>query len=84
MNSLPLRMSIDTNNRTLVRVAGLCETFLLDAAVLVFVFPALDTLINFGTQRLTLRLMLWTVAISGVFFIGAVFMSVFIVRKEQP
>jgi hypothetical protein len=44
----------------MVRVAGLCETFLLDAAVLVFVFPALDTLINFGAQKLTFRLILWT------------------------
>jgi hypothetical protein len=39
-----------------LRIRGLCETFCLDAAVLVFVFPALDTLVTFGTQRLTLRL----------------------------
>ena len=76
-------MSTTIGNRILVRIAGLCETFLLDAAVLVFVFPVLDTLINFGTQRLTFRLMLWTVAISGVFFTGAVLMSLFIARKEH-
>jgi hypothetical protein len=76
-------MSTTVQERIKVRVAGLCETFLLDAAVLVFVFPALDTLINFGTQRLTFRLLLWTGAISGVFFIGAVFMSIFIVRNER-
>ncbi len=67
-----------------MRVAGLSETFLLDAAVLVFVFPALDTLVNFGTQRLTSRLILWTIAISGVFFLGAILVSVFIATQEGP
>jgi hypothetical protein len=68
----------------MLRIIGLCETFFLDAAALVFVFPALDTLINFGSQRLTFRLILWTVAVSGVFFTGAVIMSLFIARREEP
>jgi hypothetical protein len=60
----------------------LCEQFLLDAAVLIFVFPVLDTLINFGAKRLTLPLVLWTLGISGVFFTGAICMGALAVKKE--
>ena len=67
----------------LVRIIGLCETFCLDVAVLVFVFPALDTLVTFGTQRLTLKLILWTLTISGVFFISAALMSILVARMER-
>jgi hypothetical protein len=67
----------------LVRIIGLCEAFCLDVAVLVFVFPALDTLVTFGTQRLTLKLILWTLTISGVFFIAAAFMSILVARMER-
>lgn len=67
----------------LPRIIGLCETFCLDVAVLVFVFPALDTLVTFGTQRLTIKLILWTLTISGVFFIAAALMSVLVARMER-
>lgn len=67
----------------LPRIIGLCETFCLDVAVLVFVFPALDTLVTFGTQRLTLKLILWTLTISGVFFIAAALMSILVARMER-
>jgi hypothetical protein len=66
-----------------LRIMGLCETFCLDVAVLVFVFPALDTLVTFGTQRLTLRLFIWTLAVSGVFFLTAVGISILIARRER-
>ena len=49
----------------LLRIIGLCEAFFLDVAILVFVFPVLDTLVTSGTQRLTLKLILWTLAVSG-------------------
>jgi hypothetical protein len=67
----------------LVRIIELCETFCIDVAVLVFVFPALDTLVTFGTQRLTVKLILWTLTISGVFFIAAAFMSILVARMER-
>jgi hypothetical protein len=67
----------------LVRIIGLCEAFCLGVAVLVFVFPALDTLVTFGSQRLTLRLILWTLSISGVFFLGATLMSILVARMER-
>jgi hypothetical protein len=67
----------------LVRIIGLCEAFCLDVAVLVFVFPALDTLVTFGTQRVTLKLILWTLTISGVFFIAAALMSILVARMER-
>jgi hypothetical protein len=67
----------------LVRIIGLCETFCIDVAVLVFVFPALDTLVTFGTQRLTVKLILWTLSISGVFFIGAALMGILVARMER-
>jgi hypothetical protein len=66
----------------LVRIIGLCEAFCLDVAVLVFVFPALDTLVTFGTQRLTVKLILWTLTISGVFLVGAALMSILAARME--
>jgi hypothetical protein len=67
----------------LVRIIGLCETFCIDVSVLVFVFPALDTLVTFGTQRLTFKLILWTLTISGVFFIAAALMSILVARMER-
>lgn len=67
----------------LVRIIGLCEAFCLDVAVLVFVFPALDTLVTFGTQRLTNKLILWTLTISGVFFVSAAVMSILAARMER-
>jgi hypothetical protein len=67
----------------LVRIIGLCETFCIDVAVLGFVFPALDTLVTFGTQRLTVKLILWTLSISGVFFIGAALMGILVARMER-
>jgi hypothetical protein len=76
-------MSIRVSDGALQRIIGLCEQFLLDAAVLTFVFPALDTLINFGAKRLTVSLVFWTVSISGVFFIGAMSMAVFATRREE-
>lgn len=76
-------MSILVSDAALQRIIGLCEQFLLDAAVLTFVFPALDTLINFGAKRLTVSLVLWTIAISGVFFMGAMSMAVFATRRDK-
>jgi hypothetical protein len=67
----------------LIRIAGLCETFCLDVAVLVFVFPALDTVVTFGAQRLTLKFFLVTVFVSGIFFSAAVILGILIARMEK-
>jgi hypothetical protein len=67
----------------LVRIAGLCETFCLDVAVLVFVFPALDTVVTFGAQRLTFKFALVTLSVSGIFFLAAVILGMFIARTER-
>jgi hypothetical protein len=75
-------MSTHVSDGALLRIIGLCEQFLLDAAVLTFVFPALDTLINLGAKRLTVSLVFWALAISGVFFVGAMCMAVFATRRE--
>ena len=75
-------MSVYIGPKASLRIIVLCEQFFLDAAVLVFVFPVLDTLVNFGTKKLTVSLLLWTLAISGVFFIGAMFMAVLAAKNE--
>jgi hypothetical protein len=67
----------------LIRITGLCETFCLDVAVLVFVFPALDTVVTFGTQRLTYRFILVTLAVSGIFFLAAIILGMSIARMEK-
>lgn len=45
----------------------MCATFLLDVAVLTFVFPILDTIVQHGKQSLTGRLVVGTFGISGVY-----------------
>ena len=57
------------------KILSLCEQFLLDAAVLIFVFPVLDTVVQFGKEQITGKLIAGTLAISGVFFIGALILG---------
>jgi len=68
--------------RELLKVLDLCTTFFLDAAVLVFVFPILDTVVLHGNQEVTFRLFFGTLAISGVFFILAIVMGIMMARRE--
>ena len=58
------------------KVLSLSEQFLLDASVLIFVFPILDTVVQFGRNAITTGLVLWTLAISGVFFIWAMVLGI--------
>ena len=74
---------IPVRNKSLLRTIGLCEQFMLAAAVLIFVFPILDTIIVFGARRITIPLILYTVTISGVFFAGAVCMGVLATKREE-
>jgi len=66
-----------------LKILSLCEQFLLDAAVLIFVFPVLETVIQFGQKAITRRLVLSTLAISGIFFIGAVVLGVVAASEEE-
>ena len=61
--------------RELSKILSLCEQFLLDVSVLIFVFPVLDTAIQFGKKAITPGLVLWTLVISGVFFIWALILG---------
>jgi hypothetical protein len=66
----------------LLKILDLCATFFLDVSVLTLVFPILDTLVVHGQQSLTRRLFLYTLAVSGVFFLAAVAMTILRARKE--
>lgn len=54
----------------------LISEFLLDASVLVFVFPILDSLVQFGKKSLTRSLVGWSMGIALLFFGLAVIMGV--------
>jgi len=69
--------------RQLKKILSLSEQFLLDAAVLIFVFPVLDTIIQFGKQAITLGLVLGTLAISGVLFIWAIILGMAAVKGQE-
>jgi hypothetical protein len=66
----------------LVRILDLGTTFFLDAAVLIFIFPILDTFVQYGRERLTWRLFFATFAISGIFFVMAVVTTVLAARRK--
>ena len=70
------------SRRALLNILDLCATFFLDASVLILVFPILDTIIERGQRSLTRRLFLYTLAISGVFFLAAVVMAILKAGKE--
>jgi len=61
----------------------LSEQFLLDASVLIFVFPILDTVVQFGQKAITTKLILWTTALSGVFFVAALVLGVLAVKGQE-
>jgi len=46
------------------KFASLAEQFLTEAAVLVFVFPVLDTIVQFGKEKVTWRLGLGSLAVT--------------------
>jgi hypothetical protein len=53
----------------------------LDAAVLIFVFPAVDSAIQFGKNAITSELMFWALGLTGVFFALAVIFGAVSERK---
>jgi len=77
-----MRWTLTLSPRALLKVLDLCATFFLDASVLIFVFPILDTIVEHGKQSLTGRLFLGTLMISGVFFGLAVITAVMMAGRE--
>jgi hypothetical protein len=69
--------------RQLKKILSLSEQFLLDAAVLIFVFPVLETIVQFGKKAITAGLVLGTLAISGVLFIWALILGMVAVKEQE-
>jgi hypothetical protein len=74
---------LQLDEKQLRKIISLCEQFLLDAAVLIFVFPVLDTLVQFGKEEITGKLIAGTLAISGVFFIGALILGMMAAKGRE-
>jgi hypothetical protein len=48
--------------------------FFLEAGVLCFLFPVLDTIVQFGTHKVTLKMAIWSTAIAvGCLFLAGLF-----------
>jgi len=71
------------NQHALTKILDLCTTFFLDASVLIFVFPILDTIVERGKQSLTRGLFVGTLAISGVFFSLAMVTAIMVPEGER-
>ena len=52
-----------------------CREFLVESAVLIFVFPVLDTIVEHGKEQVTKALVLGSFSISGAFLLGAIIMT---------
>jgi hypothetical protein len=65
------------------KIMSLCEQFLLDVAVLTFVFPVLDTAVQFGKEQITGKLIAGTLAISGVSFTGAIILGMIAAKGRE-
>ena len=53
------------------RLAHMTETFFAEAAVLVFILPAVDRVVSTGLRGLTKHLILGSVGLAVVFFLAA-------------
>jgi len=76
--------SLRLSGRAKIKILELCTTFFLDASVLTFVFPVLDTIVERGKRSLTSVLFIGTLGISGVFFLLAVLTAVMMADREGP
>lgn len=50
---------------------------------MIFVFPVLDTIVQFGKEEITAKLIAETLAISGVFFIGALTLGMMAAKGRE-
>jgi len=76
--------SLRLSGRAKIKILELCTTFFLDASVLTFVFPVLDTIVERGKRSLTSVLFIGTLGISRVFFLLAVLTAVMMADREGP
>jgi len=67
-----MRLSVKGTKKAL----ELVSEFLLDAGVLVFVFPLLDSIVQFGAKAITLSLIGWSFGIATAFLIAALIIGV--------
>ncbi len=67
--------SISLGNNARRRIYHVCREFLVESSVLVFVFPVLDTVVNYGKAQVTASLVRGSFLISLVFFVGAIIMT---------
>ena len=65
------------------RILDLGTTFFLDASVLIFIFPTLDTFVQYGRKGLTWALFLTTFLVSGVFFVMAAVTTILAARRRN-
>ncbi len=71
------------SRRALTKILDMCATFLLDVAVLTFVFPILDTIVQYGKQNLTRGLIVGAFGISGVFLVLALATATVLAEIEE-
>ena len=74
---------LQLSRRAKIKILDLCTTFFLDASVLTFVFPIVDTIVERGRRSLTSVLFIGTLGISGVFFVLAVLLAVMMAEREE-
>jgi hypothetical protein len=74
---------LQLSSRAKIKILDLCTTFFLDASVLTFVFPVLDTIVERGRRSLTSVLFIGTLGISGVFFLLAILLAVMMAEREE-
>jgi hypothetical protein len=54
---------------------GVAATFFTEVAVLVFVFPVVDTIVQFGREKVTAPLAIGSFVFAGLCFLAAVILS---------
>jgi len=69
--------------RDLLKILEVCHTFLLDVAILIFVFPVLDMIVEHGTQSVSRGLFWGSIGVSGVFFVLAVVTGIAASRRQE-
>jgi len=76
-----LRQRIPPGSR--IRVAGLTQTFLAEAGVLLLVFPVLERFVKDGIEHVTWQLVAGSLSLSGGLFVGAATIAVFAAGGEK-
>ncbi len=78
-----MKWPLSLGQKDLLKILEMCNAFFLDAAVLIFVFPVLDMIVEHGTQGVSRRLFWGSIATSGVFFVLALVTGVMLSRRQD-